>query len=205
MLSLGDDDFNRLMMDVVGKLTTYAQVLQKYNVKESDRLAFAAQTKNYEQLLPKMKVMNSKAVVQAGNLSDLIKQTKEFVENVLNVAVESVRDEFPDFVKEYNEVITGRLPSVNNTQVIFKVIDATTQTVLKNVSIDMEENNKNFKTDDDGRCVVKTGKYKDVTFKLSMSGYNTQTITVTKLMRGRNRDVTVNLVREAVVEVVSNG
>lgn len=199
IIQMEESEFVRFMSEVSKRLTTHAEAMAKYNITEEHRLAFSQNIEKYAPILPQIKVINSKASVNVDNLSALFKQTKEFIDCVLAAAVDSVVEIHPDFVKAFNEVRTGHTPTISYTQIIVKVVDEATQEPLDKANIHAAELDEVFTSNEEGKCIIRAGSNRAITLKISKLGWKAAEMTVSKIIRGRTREVTIALLSEAVL------
>jgi CarboxypepD_reg-like domain len=199
MTNMSENEFVDFTRQTVIQVNALAEVLTKYGVSADDRTAFTQNVEKFANIGLQIRVQNSKASVNSENLNELFKEIKKFTNEVLTVAVNSVTDN-PDFIKAFNDVKVGNPPSVTPTQVTVKIKDVNNGEAVKNVQISVPELKVTGFTDENGKFTVKTGSKRDITMAVSKTDWKSQEITITKLIKGRVREVEV-LLERILVEV----
>lgn len=191
---LSETSFLELARAQVKIIQNYPTILAKYSLTAQFITELDMDVETYGSLLPKMSVQKSKSKVATGALTDIFKETKEFLNDVLTAAVETVSLDNPIFVQEFNEISSGRTPSVSPTTLILTVVDDASNLPCVGVKIESKELNYNELTSETGKLTIKTGAKKDMMFTISKNGMITQEIKVSKIMKGHTLELEIRMV-----------
>ena len=191
---LSETSFLELARAQVKIIQNYPTILAKYSLTAQFITELDMDVETYGSLLPKMSVQKSKSKVATGALTDIFKETKEFLNDVLTAAVETVSLDNPIFVQEFNEISSGRTPSVSPTTLILTVVDDASNLPCVGVKIESKELNYNELTSETGKLTIKTGAKKDMVFTISKNGMITQEIKVSKIMKGHTLELEIRMV-----------
>ena len=191
---LSETSFLELARAQVKIIQNYPTILAKYSLTAQFITELDMDVETYGSLLPKMSVQKSKSKVATGALTDIFKETKEFLNDVLTAAVETVSLDNPIFVQEFNEISSGRTPSVSPTTLILTVVDDASNLPCMGVKIESKELNYNELTSETGKLTIKTGAKKDMVFTISKNGMITQEIKVSKIMKGHTLELEIRMI-----------
>ena len=191
---LSETSFLELARAQVKIIQNYPTILAKYSLTAQFITELDMDVETYGSLLPKMSVQKSKSKVATGALTDIFKETKEFLNDVLTAAVETVSLDNPIFVQEFNEISSGRTPSVSPTTLILTVVHDASNLPCVGVKIESKELNYNELTSETGKLTIKTGAKKDMVFTISKNGMITQEIKVSKIMKGHTLELEIRMI-----------
>jgi hypothetical protein len=188
-----DADFVRMANLELARMTQYAKVLDGYLLDENFRLLLKDSVAMYEKLSPQMRVDRVKSMATTRDRNDLFKGVKEYVECVLAAAVDSLTETQPAFVKEYQDVSTGRTPSVTSTKLVVKTVFDDTNLPAPFVQIDLPEVGISGTTDEKGHLMVKVGGKKELRLNAAKPSLLNEELSVTKIKRGRVTEIEVRM------------
>lgn len=199
-----DADFIVKARQEVTRMASFADVLDKYNLTADFRKEMAEDVETFNKMKPQLKVERSKSTVKTGNRNELFKVMKEYVEGVLFEAIDTLKDTQVDFVKEYADVSTGRTPTVSSTKLLIKTIDELTNQPIPNVAIEIPELKIKGATDSNGKLTIKVGAKKEVKLKATKAAMENQEVSVTKILRGRIKEIEVRMQGSAMTLMTVN-
>ena len=175
------------------RILSYANILDKYGLKADFRKELASDISVFDKMKPQMNVERSRSIVLTGSRNDLFKSTNEFIDKVMSESIEMFNVTNPDFVKQFEDVSTGRTPSVSPTRVNILLLNDATEAPFKKGAVIVPELKLSTTTDEDGKLTVKVGGNKEVTIIGRVDGFEPQEVTVSKIIRGRSYDVVIRL------------
>ena len=189
-----DADFLEVIREKVKMLQNHAGTLAKYGLNKAYLAELTDDVETFSKALPKMSVEKSQSKVATGTLQDAVKEAKEYLDDVLVHTVEMTANEFPVFVKEFNEVKTGQTPSVSPTSLVLIFIDDATNLPCLGVRVINGELKFSEVTDETGKLVIKTGAKKDLIFSAVREGMVAQEIKMGKIKKGQVLEMEIRMV-----------
>ena len=156
-----------------------------------------ADINTFENMKPTMHRERKKTTIFRGNQDDKFTDIQEYIDIVLRDAMNDMAEAFPDFVKEYDEISTGKTPKSVQTLINILTVDESGKS-LSLVGIIIDELTFTGQTDVDGKLLVKVGAKKSLVIKVSKTGFVNQEVEVSKIKRGQTTDIVVTLRAAAV-------
>ena len=197
MQKTSHEDFVTTARNELKRLAQNAGILDKAGFKAAFLKALSTDIDTFEKMIPTMHRERKKTSIFRSNQDDKFTDIQEYMDIVVRDAMNDMAEAYPDFVKEYDEISTGKAPKSAQTQVNILTVDESGKSVSL-VGIIIDELAFTGQTDGDSKLLVKVGAKKSLTIKSSRTGFVNQETEVSKIKRGQTTDIVVTLRAAAV-------
>ena len=191
--TLSDSDFHNFCRKTDEILRQNAGVLTNHAVSPEKQATILAQLSLFRILRPQVKLNQTKRTVTNDDITECVKSVKDFLTNLMDVSVKTVKDTNPELVRQYEMNRQRREPSRSVTQVVFVVERENSATPVSNANVVIPELSFVGVTDDKGQLTLKTGRTKSLVGTISAAGMQTQDFSVSNIIRGTTTTINLKL------------